>query len=117
MAQVTPESVTAWHSEISVIDEQISALQEQKKQIYSRIRRDFDRRTAEAMKICMRLAAMDERQRAEQLQFHELGLSFLKMINPDAGAELRARSARRPMMIGASNGSAPAPQPLITTRS
>lgn len=83
MAQITSEHVSTWHKEIAAVDDQIAALQEQKKQVYSKIRRDFDRRTAEAMKVCMRLAAMDERQRAERLQFDELGLSFLKMLKPD----------------------------------
>lgn len=93
MAQPTSQNVTAWHAEISKIDEQIAALQESKKQAYSKIRRDFDRRTAEAMKVCMRLAAMDERQRAERLQFDELGLSFLMMLQPkDQTAQARSVS-------------------------
>jgi len=65
------------------LDEQIAALQEQKKAIYSQIRRDFGRHNAEGMKFCVRLAAMDTRQRAEQLEFNALGLSFLNMLKLD----------------------------------
>lgn len=95
MKNVTAKHVSAWHDEISVLDDQISVLQDRKKQVYAGIRRDFDRRTAEAMKVCMRLAAMDERQRAERLQFDELGLSFLNMIKP-GGSEAQERGPLQP---------------------
>jgi uncharacterized protein (UPF0335 family) len=77
---VTPDLVRGWSQEITTLDEQIAALQNDKKAIYERIRRDFDRRTAEAMKVAVKFLAMDSRKRAECLEFTDMGRKFLQMI-------------------------------------
>jgi hypothetical protein len=80
MPNVTVTQVRGWHGELAALEEQIDALQEQKKAVYERIRRDFDRRTAEGMKVAMRLLRMDERRRAEHLEFSDTGRAYIEMI-------------------------------------
>lgn len=99
MPHVTAENVRTCHKQIATIDEQIDFLQEAKKRVYGDIRRDFDQRTVEGMKVCMKFAAMDGRKLEERLQFDALGLTFLNMIdgqdgtlvNTDTGKHVEAK--------------------------
>lgn len=91
MSDVTAAQVQGWHGELAALEEQIDALQEQKKAVYERIRRDFDRRTAEGMKVAMRLLRMDERKRVEHLQFSDTGRAYIEMIEGAGSDDWRAQ--------------------------
>jgi hypothetical protein len=91
MSDVIATEVQGWHGELAALEEQIDALQEQKKAVYERIRRDFDRRTAEGMKVAMRLLRMDERKRVEHLQFSDAGRAYIEMIEGAGSDDWRAQ--------------------------
>ena len=65
MSAVSSKDVLKWRDELSALEDQIDAIQEKKKTVYEKIRRDYDRRTAEGMKCAMRFLRMDARKRQE----------------------------------------------------
>ena len=110
MSNVSTAPVRAWHDELASLEEQIGALQEKKKHVYERIRRDFDRRTAEGMKAAMKYLRMDERKRVELFEFSDLGRKFIALVEePDEAAhEWRSeRNQKRATSFPVCNANAP----------
>jgi len=62
------------------IENDISALQDQKKAMLATIRSRFGRHQAEAVKIAMRIVMMDDAKRTEHMMFNETACRYAVVI-------------------------------------
>lgn len=110
MSEVSAAQVCAWHDQLANLEEQIEELQESKKHIYERIRRDLHRRTAEAMEAAMKYQGTNERKRVELFEFSDLGRKFITLVENHDGGALdwrRERDQERATPFPLSNTAAP----------
>ncbi|WP_127599119.1 hypothetical protein [Nitratireductor alexandrii] len=87
MTNVSSKQYRSWAVELGNLEDKIDALQEQKKQVYARIRRDFSKLAAEGMRGAMRLMRMDPGRRAERLRFDKESARVLDILLSDKGTE------------------------------
>lgn len=73
--------VRRFHEEWSMLEDEITNLQNTKKQMLSVIRTRFGRHQAEALKLTMRAMAMEPLKRAEHFHFNETARRYVEMID------------------------------------
>lgn len=83
-----PDFVYRFYLDWKELEDQIRNLQASKKSMLGNIRARYGRHQAEALKITMRRALMDKKQRAEQAIFNEMANYYTDLLETEIDARV-----------------------------
>lgn len=83
-----PDFVYRFYLDWKELEDQIQNLQASKKSMLANIRARYGRHQAEALKITMRRALMDKKQRSEQAVFNEMANYYTDLLETEIDARV-----------------------------
>lgn len=92
-----PGFVYRFYLDWKELEVQIQNLQASKKSMLANIRARYGRHQAEALKITMRRALMDKKQRAEQATFNEMANHYTDLLETEIDARIGEPDLLRPV--------------------